>query len=153
MPGSCPISLIPKRGGIIGKLPKLHDFQLGVYSCGSFRVQRCPNVQVTWYPFLLYILLSGMSAEYFGYITCNRWLSAMQTIILSFLFYTISLQSYTNISHRRHEAGKSDYTSQHFHPYWHRYIPRTNGHCNWETSFSYLRHSPSLVLRVLPTVR
>ena len=45
------ISLMPKRGGIMGRLPKLHDFQLGVYSCGSFRVQRCPNVQVTWYPF------------------------------------------------------------------------------------------------------
>ena len=45
------ISLIPKRGGIMGRLPKLHDFQLGVYSCGSFSVQRWPNVQVTWYPF------------------------------------------------------------------------------------------------------
>ena len=50
---------------------------------------------------------SGMSAEYFGYITCNRRLFSYANYhSFPSCFYTISLQSYTNISHRRHEAGK-----------------------------------------------
>ena len=81
------ISLIPKRGGIIGKLPRLHDFHDGEYSCGSFRVHKCPKVHVTWYPFpsiypslrLLAPRISAISLATLGF-------SAMQTIMILFNF-------------------------------------------------------------------
>mgnify|MGYP000565095448 CR=1 FL=1 len=54
----------------MGRLPKLHDFQLGVYSCGSFSVQRWPNVQVTWYPFpSMYPSFFSFVSQYIGYVT------------------------------------------------------------------------------------
>ena len=84
IPGSF-ISLMPNRGGIIGKLLKLHAFHDGVYSCGSFSVQRWPKVQVTWYPFpsiypsfrFLAPNTSAMSRATLGF-------SAMQTIMFPF---------------------------------------------------------------------
>ena len=77
------ISLIPKRGGIMGSVLRLHVFHEGVYSCGSFRVHKCPNVQVTWYPFpsmypsfrFLAPSTSAMSRATLGF-------SAMQTIMV-----------------------------------------------------------------------
>ena len=32
----------------MGRLDRLHAFHEGEYSCGSFSVQRCPKVHVTW---------------------------------------------------------------------------------------------------------
>ena len=118
MPGSCPISLIPKRGGIIGKLPKLHDFQLGVYSCGSFRVQRCPNVQVTWYPFpSIYPSFLVWAPSTSAISRATDGFSAMQTIILFLLVFILSAYKVTRIFLTEGmKPGKSDYTSQHFHP-------------------------------------
>ena len=100
---------MPKRGGIIGRLPKFHDFQLGVYSCGSFRVQRCPNVQVTWYPFpSIYPSFLVWAPSTSAISRATDGFSAMQTIIFfSSCFYTNSLQSYTIISHWPHEEGKN----------------------------------------------
>ena len=96
IPGSCPISLIPKRGGIIGKLPKLHDFQLGVYSCGSFKVQRCPNVQVTWYPFpSIYPSFLVWAPSTSAISRATDGFSAMQTIILSPLVFILSVYKVT----------------------------------------------------------
>ena len=37
--------------GIIGNTPKFHFCHFSVYSPGSCRVHKCPNVQVTQYPF------------------------------------------------------------------------------------------------------
>ena len=76
------ISLMPKRGGIMGRLPKLHDFQLGVYSCGSFSVQRWPNVQVTWYPFpSMYPSFFSLAPNTSAMSRATEGFSAIQTII------------------------------------------------------------------------
>ena len=87
MPGSL-ISLMPKRGGIMGRLDRLHAFHEGVYSWGSFKVQRCPNVQVTWYPFpSIYPSFLFFAPSTSAMSRATEGFSAIQTIIFfSFLF-------------------------------------------------------------------
>ena len=81
------ISLMPKRGGIIGRLESDQAFHAGVYSCGSFRVQRCPNVQVTWYPFpSIYPSFFCFAPSTSAMSRATLGFSAMQTIIFSVLF-------------------------------------------------------------------
>ena len=79
------ISLIPNRGGIIGSDPRLQRFQFSAYSCGSFRVHKCPNPFPSIYPFIRWVApnTSAISRATLGF-------SAIQTFIntSSFLKWT-----------------------------------------------------------------
>ena len=50
MPSSS-ISLIRNLEGIMGRTLRFHCFHFSVYSLGSCKLHKCPNVQVTQYPF------------------------------------------------------------------------------------------------------
>ena len=76
------ISLIPKRGGIMGRAERLQCFQLSEYSCGSLSVQRWPKVQVTWYPFpSRYPFLRSVAPNTSAISRATLGFSAIQTFI------------------------------------------------------------------------
>ena len=88
IPGSL-MSLMPNRGGIMGRLPRLQVFQEGVYSCGSLSVHKCPKVQVTWYPFpSMYPSLRFLAPSTSAMSRATLGFSAMQTIIICLLEWT-----------------------------------------------------------------